>query len=835
MAPNRQSGQLRIATGIDQRGGVPSVPSSGFGEAMRGLAADFGQVGAKIGALADHAAAVEGAEAGKIAGLDPEFRPTKNLTIRGEAFDRAGLQVYETRTRTAMLADLDAAFEQHQADPAALQQAFADKRRAWIGEALPEVRADLELSFDNAALTFSRQAQRAQVARIAAEQKGALTTELGEGLKRLSQQAYALGLDADADAVMAAGVSSLAKTLERTDTRGERLVSPAEAARLFASAKEEIATARINGAFSRLPSLRAKEEFLNKLETDFANSEGVAKEFDLRSFERVTAHLRSELVTARAEGRQRVADVRERVKELQAMTEKGFAPTEDQIAGLKARAEALGDPGVNEAVALFEDVRSVQVAARKMPPAAIAAEAEALRAQIREKGPSAASVARVEMLDKLAEEARQQLATDPLGWAARSEYTKVAPIDLDNFESSLKARLVQAEDVAQHYQLAEPRYLRPEEAKALAGIAAQGGDRMLAIAGDVTRVAGPRAPRILREIWQEAPLVATLGGHVADVGVSAVAQDVAAGVALRADVTREKGEFKSVAPSAEQARAWAREVHGGAYNGLGATEEALVSATNTAYEVRARRRGIAATEPNAELWRQTFREMIGERSVNGATYGGIALTRPGTLWGGSGAVVVPANVRQDGFLDLIAEIRPEDFGASPPRFADNSPVSAADLRRATLLPAGDARYYLNLGDDDAPRLLQNADGGAFVLDLRALEPTLKARRGDLYIDGAAAPAGFGEMPDRFPRLAMNYGPDDRQSNNIVDMREGAPERVQQSWDMLEGIAGELGIDTGGNIQDVLEKLWKARPTDAVGEAIEDVARVRGVKPPWAKR
>ncbi len=843
MAPNRQSGQLRVATGIDQRGGVPSVPSSGFGEAISSLKSDFGQVGARIGALADHAAAVEGAEAGRMAGLDPEFRATKNLTIREEAFDKAGLQVSETRLRQGMLADLDAVYEQHQANPAALNAAIAEKRRGWLSEADPAIRPDLELSFDSAALTLNRQAMRAQVTRIAAEQKGAMTIELGDGLKRLSQQAYALGLDADADAVMAEGVASLAKVLARTDPRGERLVSPTDAAKLVTSAKEEIATARINGAFSRLPGLAAKEEFVAKLEDDFSKSQGIAAAFDARGFERISAHLRSDLVSAQAGRRQQVADVRDRVKELQTMTEKGFAPTADQVAGLKASAEALGMPFINDAVALFEDVRNTQVAMRKMPPAAIAAEAESIRAHIREKGPTPASVARVEMLGKLEEEARRELATDPLGWAARSEYVTVAPIDFDNFDASLKARMVQAEDVAQHYRLPSPRYLRPEEAKMLGNLGAQGGDRMLAIAGDITRIAGPRAKDMLREIWQEAPLVATLGGHVADVGVSPVAQDVARGIGLRNDVLKEKGEFRSIAPGAEVTRGLSRDVHGGAFDGLGATEQALISAANAAYEVR----GQGRKDFDPELWKRTFRELIGERSVNGETYGGIVQTRPGLLWGGSGSVVVPSNVRQDGFRDLIAEIKPEDFGANPPRYGDKGPASAADLRRAELMPAGDARYYLNIGDAEAPRLLQDANGGAFVLDLRALEPTLKARRGDLYLGGNPRPPGMmrlGGPPDRDlgtspePRsgtkVAMDYGEGDRESSNIEDMREGAPERVQRSWDMLEGIAGDLGIDTGGDIREVLEKIWKARPTDAVGEAIDDVARVRGVKPPWEK-
>src|SRR5689334_9194300 len=88
--------QIQIAPELQREahGGqtVAPPPDNGLSDALSGktgLAAQFAHVGNEIGALADHAAQVEGTREGHLAGMDPEWRARNDYAMRGEAFDRA--------------------------------------------------------------------------------------------------------------------------------------------------------------------------------------------------------------------------------------------------------------------------------------------------------------------------------------------------------------------------------------------------------------------------------------------------------------------------------------------------------------------------------------------------------------------------------------------------------------------------------------------------------------------------------------------------------------------------------------------------------------------------
>ncbi|HRN83287.1 MAG TPA: hypothetical protein PK857_00585 [Hyphomicrobium sp.] len=744
MAANRQGGQVRVSTSIDQRGRVAEVPSSGAAEAHAQVATEFGKIGARVGALADHAAAVEGERAGKLAGLDPEFRPTRSMTIRGEAFDRHGLQVAETRLRQDMLADLDGVFQQHQNDPAGLQAALAEKRRGWLSEALPELRPALTTTFDGAALTYSRQAQRQYLARLADEEKGALTLELGEGMKRLSQQAYALGLDAGADEAMAGGFETLSRALARTDLSGNRLVSPAKAAETLLSARKEIATARINGAFSRLPGLGAKAAFIEKLKGDFGEGRGIAGEYDAAGFERVVSSLEADYRSARAAENTAVRALGEDIKSSARILEKGFDVGEDAISSLKGRLVAM--EGAEGAATLARDLAEAeamlafQKRARVSTPAELEAWTATERRALEGGEADAFRVARLSTADTLLSTMRAELKADPVGWADRVGLIKAAPLDFSNAESAeatVKARLAQAEEVAAIYGQ-EPVYLRPDEKRAFAASAAQGGEQMLGLSAVLANAAGSEAPKIIAEIAPEAPVVAMVAGLTAAAGPTAAARDAADGVAL----SKTDG-FKSLAPSKDKARQAAAPLLGRVLSEMPQAESAAIAAANSVYEVRARRRGAA--EFDEDLWREGLAEVLGQRTVGGVSYGGVAYQDLGgagrVLWPAWSSptrspVVLPPNVRTDALPDLMGAIQTEDL-ARRPRFADGSTAPVDVVRQAKLKNAGDGLYFLSIGDpeSDDPMWLMDVEGDKYVLDLKGLLPELGRRRPELVLGG----------------------------------------------------------------------------------------------------
>lgn len=724
MAVNQQRGLVQIASQLSGRAQIATgngqLPSTGSVEALNSVAGDLSRIGNEIGRYADHAAAVEGEREGRLAGMDPEFRPSRALTIRGEAYDRAGLQVAASQTRIAVEEEIDKGGD------------LEGKRQAWLGKVAEELRPEVDHMFRRGIVAQSRQAAREHAARVAAEVRASVQTDVEQGLKGLHQRAYALGLDPTADDLLAKDMGLLAKHLARTTQDGKRVVSPEAAAKLLSQAREEVSNARLLGAFGRLDGIAAKEAFLKEVDEDYRNGRGLAKEYDFDGFQRITGTLEGELRSAKAEAGAASRGLMEEIKGVQRLAEKGYAPPADQLAGLRGRVAVTGSGDLALALAEAEDLAQWQASARRARPEELDTFARAERSRMRD-GADPRTVARVEMAEKLADEARRELKQDPLGWADRSGVLKIAPLDLSSPDAtavSLQARVAQAETVAAEYGV-PAQYLRPDERLRLATAAAQGGEATIAIAEALTRAGGDKAPAILGELFAEAPTVAVLGGHVAEAGVTAAARDAADGMALA-----KTKEFKSVAPEPQKARAALAEEIGTALAALPKSEQAVLAMANAAYEVRARRLGV--TEFDDALWRKTLREALGERQVGGETYGGVVYQGAGYISRGDTPVVIPPDVKQDGFGELVEAIRLDDLTATggAPLHGDGSPASIASVRRARLVSAGAARYLLALGDPlEDPQYLMDGRGQPYVLDLGKLAPTLRKRRPDLYLGG----------------------------------------------------------------------------------------------------
>ena len=751
MAANRQQGLLQVVARNDHAikpltGGF-DAPSSGGAQAASASAAAFGSISRtlssfanQVGAVADHAASVEGAKAGKQAGLDPEFRPRNNGTIRGEAYDRAGLQVFANKMRIQVEQDIDSGGD------------LAAKRKGWLGQVPEELRPEVEYIFDRAALVANRKAARQAEANVRGEALGSLQDTIDQSVKGLHQRAFSLGLDDTANGVLETDLGLLKTRLAQTGPDGAPLIAPARAAKLFAQAERSVTDARLLGAFDRLPSNQARIAFIEKLEEDFGKSKGIAKNYDLPGFQRITRQLTANLNTHLAQGRQVNAALSNEMKAMKRAAEKGFAPSQDQLAGLRARIEfGAATPEARQQFARLEDLASFQTSLRASRPQQVSAYIDAEQVRMGKEGPDPHSLDRLDLAKTFLGEMRKELERDQLGWANRVEYSEIPDLDFSdqsNVAQSLRQRIAQAEDVARHYHGAawkqKVQYLKPDERARLAAIASQGGSASLSVAGLIAEHVDPeRSKKILGEMFKEAPTAAVLGNLVAKTGQSAIARDIADGIALS------KTDFKKVdPPTAVEARTAANSVHKGALNGFAHSEAAVIAATNFAYQLRAQRRGIARFDDG--LWKQTFREVLGETTNReGETFGGITVGRSGFFGiGGPGAIVVPPNVKNSGFHDLrkaitLADVNaaydPSDFADSRPRYVIEGrvgpPVSEQDFRNATLEQFGDGQYWLNLGDSDDPQYLADRNGQPFVLDLNKLEARMREKRSDLYLGG----------------------------------------------------------------------------------------------------
>ncbi|MGL4396613.1 MAG: hypothetical protein ACRCS9_08755 [Hyphomicrobium sp.] len=737
MADNQMRGQIRVANDVTRQSSgevnISPLPSAGIEQALGQVSDVFAGIGNRIGQMADKAAQREGSEAGLVAGLDPEFRTMRTHTIRGDAFDKAGLDVAETRIRQQLEGAFDAAFLKHGNDAAKLQSVLGATQAGILMHAPAELRPGIVQLANGKRLAFSREQARKAAAEAAAEAEAAAQQQAEDILKGMHQRAYASGLDGEADTMLANDAAALTKTLGRRAPDGSRLFSPAQAAKLLDGVKETVATARLTGAFSRLPTLDAKEKFIKEFEADFAHSRGLAKVYDLNGFERTRGHLEGDLRAARAEHNIMTRALGDEVKGVAKMAEKGFAPSPAELSALKTRVLTAADPDTSAALALAEDTIGWQSAARRSSPAELDTYVQKETARLKANGATPQAVARLEMAEGLLGEMRKEVKTDPLGWADRVGLVKLAPLDQSSPDAlgvTLKARMAQAEEISQFYGQS-PKYLRPDEKAALANAAAQGGRQTIAISQALAEAAGKRAPEVMAEIFDEAPTVAMLGGHVSLAGVTTVARDAADGMAL----IKTEG-FKGLAPPAAAARTEAINAAGTALQAMPKAEAAAISLANAAYEVRARRLGL--TEFDANVWQQGFREVLGERTIGEETFGGVVSQNEGWI-SNAPPVVIPPNVKQQGFRELIDALRLDDLVAANGAPLDEAgrPMAMTTVQRSRLVSVGDGKYWLATGDVEGgdPRWIKGAGDEPYVLDLRALEPVLKKRRPDLYLGG----------------------------------------------------------------------------------------------------
>lgn len=752
---NMMPGQLRVNNDLGARaqvdtGAIQQLPASHLPDLAAQASAQFSGVADTIGAMADKAAAKEGAEAGLKAGLDPEFRTVHNNTIRGDAFDKAGLDVAETRLRQQLEASFDTAFAQHSGDPIALNSELSKHTLAIIANAPQELRPKLQLAVQGKRLAFARQQARQQMAEMQSAAQGAFETELADTTKRIHQNAYSSGLDGAADDALAKDVALYSQALKRRGPDGQLYVSPQAAAKDVRKLTQTVTTARLSGAFDRLPTLDAKAQFIKQMEDDYRAGKGVAGVYDLDEFDKVKSGLMADYRAAKTLQATQIAGVKEDLRGVKKRAEDGFMPPANEMAALQARTASAGDPELAQTLAIAQDTAAFVNGARRVTPAELEAANEQTRAKLHADGATETAAARLELGDKLLDNMRTELKQDPLGWADRVGLVKVAPIDFSDPEKtqgSIKARLAQAETIADYYGQT-PKYLRPDEKQMLATGMAKGGKAALAIATTIAATAGDRAEDVMRELSDSAPVMAGLGALVAQSGGQPTPAAIDAFDAIAARQERnEKGGKPLPAvmlPKPSDVQAAVSEIAGGALSADPRNEAAAINAATLVYEMRAARAHAQSFDP--DMFKQALSEVLGERTIGGVKYGGVVDQRPGYFFSSGNNIVLPPNVRKDGWRDAIDALSPsvlDRAGIGQPSTETGKAVDFERFRRGTLVQIGNGKYLVALGDVSKPgqeqyvRETKTTPGEPrpLVLDFSKISPVLSRIRPDLFLGG----------------------------------------------------------------------------------------------------
>lgn len=722
-------------TGAAQRTGQAMSEATNAGiaaneahAALRNKIADgLGRMASWIGERADMAAVKEGAAAGEQAGLDPEFRTRNDLTLYGEAYDKAGLETYKSRLSLMIEQHVGAIEDKHASDPAGLNAAFSAVSKGFLDKIPPELRVDVATTLERRRISAMRQATRTLHAEQKAEQATALNSEVEAKVKALQQSAYRLGLDPTADASLAEDLTNLTARLQVRDVDGKLIISPKSAEKFMKDMGGKLAEARLKGAFTRLPDTASRERFVADLQQKYmAGADPLLNEFLPDDFERLAGGMVSDIRSEKVASNAAAAGVKQEVKAVAQMATEGYGLSETDATALEARVIATGDPELIAGLDSARNTLGFVQSARKMPPTELQRRIETYQAELA-KSATPEGVARLKLAEDVLATSRDNIARDPIEWASKTGLIQVPELDLSSPQAaakSLKARAAVAGEIAAYYGR-DVRFFRESEKEALVSATRQGGPQLVDMATTLVGALGTDAPKALSEISKDAPEAAVVGGLMTTNGDLAFVKDVATGLQLRAT----DQAFKPLAPTESQWRPIAASAYGNALTVSPETQSALIASANAAYEIRARRLGLAAFDP--DVYDQALRQAAGEVTINGETYGGITTYR-------GHQVLVPAEVKQDSFDDLIEDIRYEDIpsnGVYP--HANGKGVNIATFRSATLVSIGDGRYWAAMGEpeSDDPQYLQGPDGKLFVLDLKRMMPTLRQRRPDYFRGG----------------------------------------------------------------------------------------------------
>jgi hypothetical protein len=716
-----------VAPAVTGPGGAVAETVAG---ALSGLASQIGQ-------LADRAADAEGRLEGAREGLDPEFRPRRNNTVSGRAYDEAGLRSMSLRTNSALRSELATAFETAKGDVRKFQDAATALRAKYVEATPDEIRPSLEADFETMRFGYDREfvrlADAAEAEQLAAEAMGLLDGRV----KDIGRTAFMGGLDGAADTVLEMEINALtADTLAYGPKtaftfRGvEYAADPSRAGVLSLPQIEEtlqktgsqVGINRVKGAFGRTKGLGAKQKFLGGFLEDYGAGKGVAGTMSLDEVEGLEREMLQEIRALEAEQRaaqaalrSRVTEVRANLREYRGYAKDGLVPPPEELQRLEAEAIATGDGDLVREVRQMAQLTSLARLAVQSSPVELANEINARRAAANETGVLPEEAAEISVLESTLSGMRTGLAQDARGYAERAGL--VAPIPLQPGEGlilSLQARAGQARLIEQRYGVKGAIFTQAEMDQIQATDKA-GGTEIIELAAGIVQTTGADAGDVLAKISGRAPLIGHLGGLILTGGSRDAVNAAAQGRKLMAEAGGVSSGLSSTT-SGETARA----TLSGAF---AAHPDARRTIEETANAIYVGRKGMN-TEYDAAAYKRALQEASGAVFTGGQQYGGIARTGAG-WWDGrqTREVAVPSWLRADLADEAFSALSAEDYaygGRGAPLHGDGSAVDLKTLKGAALVSVAPGVYRLALGDPDGddPRYLRGAgEGGFYELDL----------------------------------------------------------------------------------------------------------------------
>jgi hypothetical protein len=630
----------------------------------------------------------------------------------GKAFDEASSRAYAAALQDEMLTAGAQLYEKYKDDPTELAHAFEELRSRQLSDHVPAgIKLDYLRGYSRMEASYLARAQKGHEEKIDKADREDYQAK-GEDYAEAVNKAEA-GIDIEDPNSLTVLQGEAARYKDHIAEGAARgYIKPEDAREAQAAIDTQVQGAWYVGQAKGKTAAEIKS-MRDELRQDYAA--GDLQGVDGKGFDAIDRRLSQLERSRKAEETKALSTVSNTAR---TFAERVAAGEKIPAADIDAfRVAAAKTPEGTEIVKATEDVLTIGELLRSGPVKA----AEDKAAQMRKAAgaaPNAREAAKLRVIDQIIGTARKNLASDPLGYAAKAGVITDPGLVTDaqtpaDLAGLVTRRLDMADDVARHFSVA-PKIFRPGEAAAIDKLVTQDPEAGAGLAAAVVVGAGDRAPQVLKEFGTAAPVIAAAGAIIASNGSQAAAEDAIAGA----------GKNPEGKPYGVKGQAVRRALGQDAVaTGLAFQPDDGARVLQAAEWIARKRmydQGLESDAPEVpEIYTRALNEAAGAVYDGDVQYGGFADYDPG-FWQSSQKVVVPNDIRADRFADVIDALDDADLALKPKGGVEQI---------KSLWPVLTARGYafVDFDADGQPVPIMGEDGKPFLLDLDPLAKTLASR------------------------------------------------------------------------------------------------------------
>ncbi len=300
----------------------------------------------EVGRWADQMAQAEGERAGKVAGTDPDWRPSTAFTIRGQASERAAEKVYLSSLDAKFQRDSLDLWDRHREDPVALANGFAQLRKTYDERHVyPEAKGYFDSLATNVETAYRRASLNAFQAKKDEQARATLTTNMAS-----RAEASARVLAVDPSSPEAEAIVRRAEVQDILDIQNNPGISEDRKASMIIERKARTHAEIVDARARTLGSAEDVQAYREKVKKDFA--EGRMPGLDHAS---VDAALQKIANAKRVEGDRAYSEFDSKVTSFLDRASKGLPPPTSEWLALEDQAKKAGP----QAVARLDQARNM--------------------------------------------------------------------------------------------------------------------------------------------------------------------------------------------------------------------------------------------------------------------------------------------------------------------------------------------------------------------------------------------------------------------------------------------------------------------------------------------